>query len=132
MPAPIRSSAVPSAAAAAQAEPPPGVGDGEPNAASTSRNGRSAYVCATNQFSHRISADAVDRNSFPATSFAADDAHGVPCNTERVSNVTDERLVCSAVDWSRCESDEQRVAAFAIECGPLCAWNHTHVELDAC
>jgi hypothetical protein len=127
----MRSNDVPSAAAAAHAEPPPGVGDAEANAASTSRNGRSANVGATSQFSHRISGYAVDCQPLAAAAFPADDANCVPRQMEQFGQVTDEGVVGSAFHWRDSEPDNYRAVTFAGDCGFLGSRDDADVTFDA-
>jgi len=122
---------VPSAAAAAQAEPPPGAGEAEANAASTSRKDRSAKVGATNQFSHRISGNAVDRHTLPAAVCSGDDADGVPRQAKALGEISDERVIRGALYGRRSQTDAQRAVSFAVECGLFCSWDDVDVDLDA-
>src|SRR3954465_16062128 len=126
----IRSRAVPSAPAAAHADPPPGVGDAAANASSTSRRGLSAKE-ATNQFSHGGGGDAVDREAFFPSALAADDPNVATRTAEEAGEIANELVVGCAVDRRRRKADEDGVVTFAVDDSGFCAGDDADIEFGA-
>src|SRR5712671_3440891 len=129
MAAAIRRRAVPNAPAAAQAEPPPGVGDAEAKAARTSFNGLSAN--ATDQLSHCIGGDAVEGQPLPAAALAAENPDGTPGQTAETGKIANELVVGRAVNRRRREPDEHGVVSLAVDRGGLRAGDDANIALSA-
>lgn len=86
---------------------------------------------ATNQFSHRIDAETVDRETLPAFTATADDSDGASGAIGQARKVVDETVVGGVLNWWRGDADQQRPLAFADDTSFLCAWNDTDIQLDA-
>src|SRR5580765_7252260 len=114
MAAAMRRSAVPNAPAAAQADPPPGVGDADANASRTSLSGRSAKE-ATNQLPYGIGSDAVNGHALLPSMFAAENADRAAGKPEERGEIADEFVVRGALDRRRGETHEDGVITLAVD-----------------